>query len=88
MINDVLFGFVMFQLTCLVLDIYILSMTGRDIARQGEYTWFDVLICTHMAYLVSNSLWTLHEYDVLQLPRGPLMAVCTVSLWSVTNCAT
>ena len=88
MYNDVLFAFGMFQFTFLMLDIYILSKTGRDITRKGEHTWFCALIVTHMVYLVCNTVWTMHEYDVVELPRAVLMAVCSLSLWSVINCAT
>ena len=86
--NDVFIAFGVFQLTFFLLDIYILSKTGRDVARKGEYTWFCVLICTHMGYLLLNTLWTMAEYKLLHIPRGVLTAVCTVSLWTVTNCAT
>ena len=86
--NDVLFAFGMFQATFLLLDIYILSKTGRDITRKDEHTWFCVLIVTHMVYLVSNTAWTMHEYDLLELPRAVLMVVCSLSLWSIINCAT
>ena len=57
--SDILLAFSVFQLTFLLLDIYILSMTGRDIARKGEYTWFGVLILTHMVYLILNTVWTM-----------------------------
>ncbi len=85
--SDVLSAFGIFQFTFLLLDIYILARTGRDITRRDEKTWFGALIVTHMQYLVCNTLWTLHEYDAIQLPRIVLMIVCSVSLWSVTNCA-
>ncbi len=88
MYKDVLFGFGMFQATFLMLDIYILSKTGRDITRKDEHTWFCVLIVTHMVYLVCNTVWTMHEYDLLELPRALLMLVCSLSMWSVINCAT
>ena len=88
MYKDVLFSFDMFQATFLLLDIYILSKTGRDITRKDEHTWFCVLIVTHMVYLVCNTVWTMHEYDLLELPRALLMLVCSLSLWSVINCAT
>ena len=88
MYKDVLFAFGMFQATFLMLDIYILSKTGRDITRKDEHTWFCVLIVTHMVYLVCNTVWTMHEYDLLELPRALLMLVCSLSMWSVINCAT
>ena len=87
MTSDVLIAFGIFQLTFLLLDIYILTKTGRDIARKGEHTWFGVLVITHMAYLILNSVWTMAEYELLQIPRGVMTAICTVSLWTVTNCA-
>lgn len=86
--NDVLSAFGIFQFTFLLLDIYILARTGRDITRRDEHTWFCALIVTHMLYVVCNTLWTHNEYDTLQLPQAVRMAVCTLSLWSVTNCAT
>ena len=86
--NDVLSAFSIFQFTFLLLDIYILARTGRDITRRSEHIWFCALLVTHMLYLICNTLWTLHEYDALELPRAVLMAICTMSLWSVTNCAT
>ena len=88
MYKDVLFAFGMFQATFLLLDSYILSKTGRDITRKVEHTWFCALIITHMVYLVCNTVWTMHEYDLLELPRAVLMVVCSLSLWSVINCAT
>ena len=87
MSNDVLSAFSIFQFTFLLLDIYILARTSRDITRRDEHIWFCALLVTHMLYLVCNTLWTLHEYDALELPRTVLMAICTMSLWSVTNCA-
>jgi len=86
--NDIFFAYSMFQLILLVLDVYIFLKTGRDIARKGEYTWFSVLIAAHMVYLAFSSIWTLHEYDLLEMPENVMMFVCTLSLWAVTNCAT
>ncbi len=87
MSHDIIIAFSTFQLAFLLLDVYILLKTGRDIARKGEYLWFSVLIFTHMAYLVLNSVWTLNEYDCIDISRPLLTAICTVSLWTVTNCA-
>ena len=28
------------------------------------------------------------EYDLVELPRGLMQVICTISLWTVTNCAT
>ena len=86
--NDIIFAFSVFQLVFLLLDLYILTKSGRDIATKWEFTWFSALTVTHMAYLVMNTTWTLTEYDVIYLDRRLLMFVCTVSLWAVTNCAT
>ena len=86
--NDVLLAFSVFQIVFLMLDVFILTNTGRNIARKGEYTWFYILIVTHMAYLLLNNLWTLCEYDAVRLPRNVMLVLCTVSLWTVTVCAT
>lgn len=86
--HDVLTAFSIFQFTFFALDIFILTKTGDDIARKGELAWFRALILTHMGYLLLNTLWSLCEYDQLHIPRPVLMAVCTGSLWAVTNCAT
>ncbi len=86
--NDVLIAFGVFQIVFLILDIIILANTGRNIARKDEYTWFYVLIVTHMAYLLLNDLWTTSEYGLLKLPPGATLFVCTVCLWTVTVCAT
>lgn len=88
MINDVFIAFSVFQLTFLMMDLFILAKTDRNIARQGEYTWFYALICTHMVYLLLNNLWTLAEYDLLKLSKNAMLFICTVSLWTVMNCAT
>ena len=84
---DIVIAFAVFQLTFWILDGYILSLTGRDIGKQEEYIWFGVLVVTHMIYLVVNTLWSMQEYDLLHLPRPILMAICTVSLWTVANSA-
>ena len=81
-------AFSVFQIVFLMLDLFILANTGRNIARKGEYTWFYVLIATHMVYLLLNNIWTLTEYDAVKLPRNVMMVVCTISLWTVTVCAT
>ncbi len=86
--NDVLIAFSVFQLVFLLLDLYILTNTGRSIARKDEYTWFYALIATHMVYLLLNNLWTLSEYDLVELPRSVMLVVCTISLWTVTVSAT
>ncbi len=86
--NDVLIAFSIFQLIFFLLDLYILTNTGRNIARKGEYTWFYVLIAIHMAYLLLNTLWTMSEYALVKFPRGVMLVICTVSLWTVTGCAT
>ncbi len=86
--NDVLIAFSVFQIIFLMLDLFILANTGRNIARQGEYSWFYVLIVTHMVYLLLNNLWTLSEYDLVDLPRSVMLVVCTISLWTVTVSAT
>ena len=85
--NDIVFAFGMFQMTLLLLDGFILAKTGRDIARQGEYVWFCLLVVTHMVYLLANSLWTLGEYGMLSMPRDAQLAACTISMLSVTNTA-
>ena len=86
--NDVLIAFSVFQFTFFLLDLFILTKTDNNITRKGEYTWFCALILTHMAYLVLNNIWTLSEYDLLNLPRSAMMVICTLSLWTVMNCAT
>ena len=88
MSNDVLIAFGVFQMVFLMLDLFILTNTGRNIARKSEYTWFYVLIITHMVYLLLNNVWTMSEYDLIKLPRNVLLVVCTISLWTVTACAT
>jgi diguanylate cyclase (GGDEF)-like protein len=86
--NDVLIAFSVFQVVFFMLDLYILANTGRSIARKGEYTWFYILIVIHMAYLLLNTLWTLSEYELVKIPRRVMLVICTVSLWTVTGCAT
>lgn len=86
--NDALIAFSVFQLVFLILDLFILTNTGRNIARKGEYTWFCVLVFTHMVYLVLNNLWTMSEYNLVKFPRSITLIICTISLWTVTLCAT
>ena len=86
--KDIFIVFSVFQLTFLMLDIFILTKTDRNIARKSEYTWFYILIGTHIAYLVFSNIWTLAEYDLIKLPKSVLLFICSVSLWTVTNCAT
>ncbi len=86
--RDIIIAFIVFQMTFLFLDIYILLKTNRDIVRQGEYTWFSALTGTHMVYLVLNSVWSLKEYDLIDVSRPVLTVLYAISLWTVTNCAT
>ena len=86
--RDIIIAFIVFQMTFLFLDIYILLKTNRDIVRQGEYTWFCALTGTHIVYLVLNSIWSLKEYDLINVSKPALTVLYTVSLWTVTNCAT
>ena len=86
--HDVLIAFSVFQMVFLMLDVFILTNTGRNIARKGQYMWFYALIIAHIAYLLLNNLWTMCEYDLVELPRSVLLIVCTASLWTITACAT
>ena len=85
--NDALICFTIFQAVFLLLDIFIWSRVNRSNARKGEMTAFCALIVVHLAYLVLNSLWSLEEYDVLNLPRPWMTALCACSLTSLTGCA-
>ena len=85
--NDALIAFLIFQAVFLFLDIYIMRKTTRDIVRQAEYHFFSALICTHLVYLVMNSLWTLNEYEMIHFSRGIMTAVCAASLACVVLCS-
>ena len=83
--NELLVVLVAFQATFLLLDVLVLTKTGRDIARKEERTAFCMLVGLHMVYLICNSIWTLQEYEVLHLPETVAWILCTVNLWTVIS---
>ena len=87
MYTDSLISYLIFQIVFLFLDAYIYSLTNRDIARKDEYTSFCALILIHMIYLLLNSIWSLQEYNMLELPYTSITIICTVSLLCVSGCA-
>ena len=87
MYTDALAAFIIFQVVFLFLDVYIYSLTNRDIARKEEYTFFCALIIIHAVYLVLNSIWSLQEYDIIDLPKASITVICTLSLFCISSCA-
>ncbi len=85
--SDVLVAFIIFQVVFFVLDIYIYTKMGRDIAREGEYKYFTALIRIHLLYLILNCLWTLREYDVIAMNEWMMNVLCMFSLISVAGCS-
>ncbi len=85
--SDTLSAYLIFQAVFLMLDAYVYARTNRDIARKEERTYFSSLIFIHVVYIITNSIWSLQEYDVIDLQKSLIVVVCMISLLCVSCCA-
>ena len=67
----------------LLMGIYLFIKTTPDLMKKKEYYVFKTLIIAYGYYIVMNSIWTMQEYDIIQLPKGLFKVVCLASLTGV-----
>ena len=84
---NILSVYFIFNVFLLIMSGYIFVKTSRDLMKQREYTIFKTFVIAFMTYVVINSIWTMQEYDIIQLPKGVFTVICFLSLSSVLfNC--
>lgn len=76
--------YLIFNLFLLLFSAYIFLRTTRDLLRKSEFVIFRVFIVIFQLYVIANSLWTLQEYDIVQMPHGAFVAVCFISLFLIS----
>ena len=62
---------------------YLFIKTTPDLMNKRSYRVFKIFILAFELYLVFNSLWTLQEFDIINLSKGLFRVVCLFSLLSV-----
>ena len=66
---------------------YIFFKTSPDLMKQREQLVFKRFILTFVCYIIFNTLWTIQEKDLLQLPPFLFKVICALSLSSVILCS-
>lgn len=69
----------------LVMGIYLFFKTTPDLMKKSEDTAFKTFIIIYGAYIILNSIWTMQEQDVINLPRWLFKTVCALSLIGVLS---
>ena len=72
-----------FNLFLLVMGGYIFIKTTPDLMKKRSYKVFKVFIVVFQVYIIINSLWTMQEYDVIQMPKWLFEINCMLSLMGV-----
>ena len=66
---------------------YIFFKTSPDLMKQREQIVFKMFILTFVCYVIFNTLWTIQEKDLVQLPPFLFKLICALSLSSVVLCS-
>ena len=75
--------YIILNVFLIIFSVYIFFRVTPDLAKKIEFIFFRVFLVAFQFYLVMNSLWTLQEYDAIQMPRALFVTVCMASYISV-----
>ena len=57
--------------------------TTPDLLKKRDYVFFKMFIMSLCFYVIMNTLWTLQEYDRINLPKVLFIIVCFFSYSSI-----
>lgn len=77
---DPLKVYFIFNAFLLAMSGYIFFKTKPDLMKKREFTVFRNFIIAFWFYIIANSIWTMQEYDIIQLPMYLFKIVCFISL--------
>ena len=72
-----------FNIFIITLSLFMFFKTTPDLLKKKEYIYFKMFILTLCFYVVMNTLWTMQEYDVIELPKTLFTVICFLSYGSV-----
>ena len=76
-----------FNVFLFVMALYLFVKATPDLMRKRAYSIFKIFIVAFEFYLIVNTIWTMQEFDVIQMPRFLFKVVCYLSLSAVLfNC--
>ena len=81
--NSLLKMYLILNVFLFILSVYIFFRVTPDLGKKSEYVFFRVFVVALQVYLVMNSLWTMQEYDMIQLPYALFVIITMLSYISV-----
>ena len=76
-----------FNVFLFIMSGYLFIRTTPDLMKKREYGVFKTFIIAFEVYLVANTLWTMQEFDVIQVLKWAFEVICLISLSAVLfNC--
>ena len=69
----------------LALGAYLFIITTPDLMTKREDTAFKTFIIVYGLYIAINTIWTMQEYDVINLPLWLFKLICALSLIAVLS---
>ena len=85
--GDLLTTLVTVQVFLLIYAGYIASKLSSDIIKLREITVFRALIGAFAFYMAASCVWTLQEYEAINMPYNAFFALCFCSLLGISSCA-
>lgn len=81
--NSLLKMYIILNFFLFLSSFYIFFRVTPDLTKKREYIVFRIFLVAFQFYLVMNSLWTLQEFDVVQIPHILFVIICFLSYTSV-----
>ena len=72
-----------FNVFLFIMGGYLFVKSTADLMKKRESTIFKTFIIAFGVYIILNTLWTMQEYDVIQVPIWLFKVICASSLASV-----
>ena len=81
--NDFIYIYIIVHVFYLVSAVYIFTKVNGDVMRQSEHSFFRIFVSVYMMYLVLSAVWSLQEYNEINLPYNVFYVICFMTMYSV-----
>ena len=72
-----------FNMFLFILSAYLFYRTSPDLMKKKQYVIFKIFIGVFEFYLIANTLWTMQEFDILNMSKGLFKFICFLSFTGV-----
>lgn len=87
MYNDIIYIYVIMHIFFLILAIYILIKTNSEVLKKMQSFFFRILIVDYSVYLICSPIWTLQEYNIINIPYVAFYIITFFTMLSVSMTA-